>query len=165
VDHAAPAAPVVPVPAAPPPAAPAPAARAPVPAAGDLRPGLTLGLLSAQHGFIHAQTALLPLVFIAVTPVFGVGVGEMGLLLAVGNVLTGVVQLAYAPLQRVVSRRSLLGIGGMAFGAAMTATGLAASWGAFSLGTIAARVAGSPQHPVGNALIAEQRPARAAARR
>jgi MFS family permease len=146
------------------PAVPAvPAAPAPVPAAGALRPGLTLGLLSAQHGFIHAQTALLPLVFIAVTPVFGIGVGEMGLLLAISSVLAGAVQLAYAPLQRVVSRRSLLGIGGLAFGAAMTATGLAASWGAFSFGTIVARVAGSPQHPVGNALIAEQRPARARA--
>ena len=95
------------------------------------------------------------------TPVFGIGVGEIGLLLAVGNVLTGVVQVAYAPLQRIVSRRSLLGIGGLVFGAAMTATGLATSWGGFSLATIGARVAGSPQHPVGNALIAEQRHARA----
>ena len=65
-----------------------PAVPFPVPAPGDLRPRLTLGLLSAQHGFIHAQTALLPLVFIAVTPVFGIGVGEIGLLLAVGNVLS-----------------------------------------------------------------------------
>ena len=131
--------------------------------AAHVRPRVTLGLLSAQHGFIHAQTALLPLVFSAITPVFGIGVGEIGLLLAVGSILSGVVQLAYAPLQRVVSRRSLLGVGGLVFGAAMTATGLAASWGAFSLGTIVARVAGSPQHPVGNALIAEQRPERARA--
>lgn len=133
-----------------------------VPGAG-LHPGLTLALLSAQHGFIHAQTALLPLVFIAVTPVYGIGVGEMGLLLAVGNVLTGLIQLVYAPLQRVVSRRSILGVGGLVFGSAMAATGLATSWGAFSLGTVVARVAGSPQHPVGNALIAEQRDVRARA--
>ena len=127
----------------------------------DLRPRTTLALLSVQHGLIHAQTALLPLVFIAVTPVFGIGVGEIGLLLAIGNVLTGVVQIAFAPLQRIVSRRSLLGIGGLVYGAAMTATGLATSWGGFSLATIGARVAGSPQHPVGNGLIAEQRHARA----
>jgi MFS family permease len=133
------------------------------PAADDLRPRVTLGLLAVQHGFIHAQTALLPLVFIAVTPVFGIGVGEMGILLAVGSILSGVVQLAYAPLQRIVSRRSLLGVGGLVFGGAMAATGLAASWAAFSLGTIVARIAGSPQHPVGNALIAEQRPERARA--
>ncbi len=127
----------------------------------DLRPRATLALLSAQHGFIHAQTALLPLVFIAITPVFGIGVGEIGLLIAAGNVLAGGVQLAYAPLQRIVTRRTILGVGGIAFGAAMTVTGLATSWAAFSAATIAARVAGSPQHPVGNALIAEQRPERA----
>jgi FSR family fosmidomycin resistance protein-like MFS transporter len=147
-------------------AAPEPVARPRDPEAGadvDLRPRVTLALLSAQHGFIHAQTALLPLVFIAITPVFGLGVGEIGLLLAVGNVLTGVVQLAYAPLQRVVSRRTLLGAGGLLFGAAMTVTGLATSWAGFATATVVARVAGSPQHPVGNALIAEQRPVRARA--
>ena len=127
----------------------------------DLRPRATLALLSAQHGFIHAQTALLPLVLIAVTPVFGIGVGEIGLLLAVGNLSAGVVQLAYAPLQRVMHRRSLLGIGGLLFGAAMTATGLATTWAGFAAATVTARIAGSPQHPVGNALIAEQRRERA----
>jgi MFS family permease len=127
----------------------------------SVRPRTTLLLLSIQHGLIHAQTALLPLVLIAVTPVFGIGVGEIGLLVAASNVLAGVTQLSYAPLQRIVSRRSLLGAGGLLFGAAMTATGLAASWAWFSAGTIVARVAGSPQHPVGNALIAEQRPPRA----
>jgi MFS transporter, FSR family, fosmidomycin resistance protein len=129
----------------------------------ELRPRVTLGLLAAQHGFIHAQTALLPLVFIAVMPVFGIGVGEIGLLLAAGNVLAGVVQVAYAPLQRVVTRRTLLGVGGILFGAAMTATAFATTWAAFSAATIVARVAGSPQHPVGNALIAEQHAVRARA--
>jgi predicted MFS family arabinose efflux permease len=128
-----------------------------------LRPRATLALLSAQHGLIHAQTALLPLILIAITPVFGIGVGEIGLLLAIGNVLAGVVQLAYAPLQRVLTRRTILGVGGLVFGAAMTATGLATSWASFSAATILARVAGSPQHPVGNALIAEQRIPRARA--
>jgi MFS transporter, FSR family, fosmidomycin resistance protein len=140
-----------------------PAVAAPGPERVDLRPRATLALLSAQHGFIHAQTAVLPLVLIAITPMFGIGVGEIGLLLAAGNILAGVAQLAYAPLQRVVSRRSLLGSGGVLFGVGMTATGLATSWAWFSALTILARVAGSPQHPVGNALIAEQRPARARA--
>ena len=133
----------------------------PARAGEDLRPRATLALLSIQHGFIHAQTALLPLVFIAITPIFGIGVGEIGLLIAAGSILAGVTQLLYAPLQRKVSRRSLLGGGGLVFGAAMAATGLATSWAWFAASTTVARVAGSPQHPVGNALIAEQRPARA----
>jgi len=45
------------------------------------------------------------------------------------------------------------------FGAGMSATALATSWATFSAATIVGRVGGSPQHPVGNALLAEQYPA------
>lgn len=133
---------------------------APTPPAVELRPRLTLGLLSAQHGLIHAQTAVLPLVFIVVIDRFGIGVNDIGLLLAAGNILAGAVQLLYAPLSRVVTRRAILGVGGLVYGVGMTALATATSWLPFSLFTIVARVGGSPQHPVGNALIAEQRPVR-----
>ena len=133
---------------------------APTPPAVELRPRLTLGLLSAQHGLIHAQTAVLPLVFIVVIDRFGIGVNDIGLLLAAGNILAGAVQLLYAPLSRVVTRRTILGVGGLVYGVGMTALATATSWLPFSLFTIVARVGGSPQHPVGNALIAEQRPVR-----
>lgn len=128
--------------------------------AADLRPRLTLWLLSAQHGLIHAQTAVLPLVFIVVIDRFGIGVNDVGLLLAAGNILAGAVQLVYAPLSRVVTRRTILGVGGLVYGVGMTALATATSWLPFSFFTIVARVGGSPQHPVGNALIAEQRPVR-----
>jgi FSR family fosmidomycin resistance protein-like MFS transporter len=133
---------------------------APTPPAVELRPRLTLWLLSAQHGLIHAQTAVLPLIFIVVIDRFGIGVNDIGLLLAAGNILAGAVQLLYAPLSRVVTRRTILGIGGLVYGVGMTALATATSWLPFSLFTIVARVGGSPQHPVGNALIAEQRPVR-----
>jgi FSR family fosmidomycin resistance protein-like MFS transporter len=133
---------------------------APTPPAVELRPRLTLWLLSAQHGLIHAQTAVLPLVFIVVIDRFGIGVNDIGLLLAAGNILAGAVQLLYAPLSRVVTRRTILGVGGLVYGVGMTALATATSWLPFSLFTIVARVGGSPQHPVGNALIAEQRPVR-----
>jgi len=126
----------------------------------ELRPRLTLWLLSAQHALIHAQTAVLPLVFIVVIDRFGIGVDDIGLLLAAGNILAGAVQLAYAPLSRVVTRRTILGVGGLVYGVGMTALATATSWLPFSFFTIVARVGGSPQHPVGNALIAEQRPVR-----
>jgi FSR family fosmidomycin resistance protein-like MFS transporter len=133
---------------------------APTPPAVELRPRLTLWLLSAQHGLIHAQTAVLPLIFIVVIDRFGIGVNDIGLLLAAGNILAGAVQLLYAPLSRVVTRRTILGVGGLVYGVGMTALATATSWLPFSLFTIVARVGGSPQHPVGNALIAEQRPVR-----
>jgi len=124
-----------------------------------VRPRVTLGLVSAQHALIHAQTALLPLVFLPVIAAYGVGVGSVAFLLAASNLLAGVAQLVYGPLTRVMARRSILGLGGLVFGAGMSATALATSWATFSAATIVGRVGGSPQHPVGNALLAEQYPA------
>ena len=140
--------------AVPPPSAPAVSASAVV-----VRPRVTLGLMSAQHALIHAQTALLPLVFLPVIAAYGVGVDSVAFLLAASNLLAGVAQLAYGPLTRVVSRRSILGLGGLVFGVGMSAMALTTSWVTFSAATIVGRVGGSPQHPVGNALLAEQYPA------
>ncbi len=125
----------------------------------EIRPAITLALLSLQHALIHAQSALLPLVFIQVIDQFGVGVGEVGLLVAVGNILSGGIQLSFGWLTRVMSRRGILAIGGLVFGAGMSLTALATSWLPFSAATVIARLGGAPQHPVGNALLAEQYPA------
>ncbi len=123
-----------------------------------VRPRVTLGLVSAQHALIHAQTALLPLVFIPVIATYGVGVESVGLLIAVGNLLAGGMQLAYGPLSRVVSRHAILGGGGLVFGAGMCAMAFTTTWLSFAAATVVGRVGGSPQHPVGNALLAEQYP-------
>lgn len=124
----------------------------------DVRPRVTLGLVSAQHALIHAQTALLPLVFLPVIAAYGVGVQSVAFLLAASNLLAGGAQLLYGPLTRVVARRTILGLGGLVFGAGMSAMAFTASWATFSAATIVGRVGGSPQHPVGNALLAEQYP-------
>ncbi len=125
----------------------------------DVRPRVTLTLLSLQHALLHAQTALLPLVFIPVIARYGVGVEGVGYLVAIGNLLSGAIQVVYGPLGRVISRRAILGAGGLVFGAGMSAAALATSWLTFGVTTVVARVGGSPQHPVGNALLAEQYPA------
>ncbi len=123
-----------------------------------IRPRLTLGLVSAQHALIHAQTALLPLVFIPVIATYGVGVESVALLVAAGNVLAGGVQLVYGPLSRITSRHAILGVGGLVFGAGMSAMAFTTTWLSFCAATVVGRVGGSPQHPVGNALLAEQYP-------
>jgi MFS family permease len=122
----------------------------------DVRPAVTLGLLSVQHALIHAQSALMPLIFIQIIDQFRIGVGEIGLLIAAGNILSGVIQLSFGWLTRVVSRRGILGIGGLVFGAGMSALALTTAWIPFAVTNVVARVGGAPQHPVGNALIAEQ---------
>jgi MFS family permease len=123
-----------------------------------VRPRLTLGLLSAQHALIHGQAALYPLVYLAIIDEFGVSAGTIAVLAAVGSLLTGFLQLPFGGLTRVFSRRSLLGAGGALLGIMTTALATAGSFAMFAVIGVISRIGGAPQHPVGNALIAEQYP-------
>jgi MFS family permease len=57
-----------------------------------------------------------------------------------------------------VSRRRLLGAGGLLFGGGFAAQAVAPGFPAFAALNVASRIGGSPQHPVGNGLLAEQFP-------
>jgi MFS family permease len=125
----------------------------------EIRPMRSLGLLSVAHAVNHAQAVVLPLIFIKVIDEFGVGVPTIAFLAALGAFMSGMVQLSYAGLTRVVSRRRLLGYGGILFGGGFMLQALATSFVTFAIPSIASRIGGSPQHPVGNGLLAEQFPA------
>jgi FSR family fosmidomycin resistance protein-like MFS transporter len=126
--------------------------------ARPIRPMRTLWLLSAAHAVNHAQAAVLPLVYLALIGEFGVGVAAIAFLAALGNISSGLVQLSYSGLTRFFSRRSILTVGGIIFGGGMAAQALATSFGTFAIWNVLSRVGGSPQHPVGNGLLAEQFP-------
>jgi MFS family permease len=125
----------------------------------EVRPGRSLGLLSVAHAVNHAFVVLLPLIFLAIIDEFGVSVQAVAFLAAAGSIAAGVVQLSYAELTRHVSRRRLLGLGGVLFGGGFAAMALATSFVTFSIPNLVARIGSSPQHPVGNGLLAEQYPA------
>jgi MFS family permease len=118
----------------------------------------SLGLLSVAHAINHAQAVLLPLIFVAIITEFGIGVDTIAFLSALGAFAAGAVQLSYAVLTRVVSRRRLLGIGGILFGGGFAAQALATTLATFAIPNVVSRIGGSPQHPVGNGLLAEQFP-------
>ena len=124
----------------------------------DVRPGRSLGLLSAAHAVNHSFAVLLPLIFLAIIDEFGASVQEVAFLAAFGALVSGLVQLSYVELTRHIPRKRLLGVGGLLFGGGFAATSLATNFATFALPTILARVGGSPQHPVGNGLLAEQYP-------
>jgi MFS family permease len=128
-------------------------------AAVEVHPDRSLTLLSTAHAVNHAFAVLLPLIFLAIVDEFGVGVGIVAILSAVGALASGLVQLSYAELTRRVSRRKLLGFGGLLFGGGFAAQALATGFATFSIANVVARIGGSPQHPVGNGLLAEQFPA------
>ena len=64
----------------------------------------SLGLLSVAHAINHAQAVLLPLIYIAIIDEYGVGVPTIAVLAAIGAFVSGMVQLSYAGLTRLVSR-------------------------------------------------------------
>jgi MFS family permease len=124
----------------------------------EINPTRSLGLLSIAHAVNHAQAVLLPLIFIAIIKEFGVSVETIAFLAAAGSFASGIVQLSYAELTRRVSRRNLLGIGGILFGGGFAAQALATSFPSFAIPNVLSRIGGSPQHPVGNGLLSEQFP-------
>jgi MFS transporter, FSR family, fosmidomycin resistance protein len=128
------------------------------PVVTDVHPMRTLWLLSLAHAVNHAQAALLPLVYLAIIPEFHIDAAAIALLVAVANVSSGFVQFTYAGLTRFFSRRSLLTVGGIVFGGGFAAQALAPGFPAFAAANVVSRIGGSPQHPVGNALLSEQFP-------
>jgi len=131
----------------------------PRPAAGaGIRPIRTLWLLASAHAINHALAILLPLVYLRVIVDMHVNAAAIAILTAIGSLASGGAQLAYSALTRLVSRRSILVAGGLLLGGGMALQGIVGSFGAFSVANVASKIGGSPQHPVGNALLAEQFP-------
>jgi MFS family permease len=124
----------------------------------DVHPNRTLVLLSIAHAVNHAQAVLLPLIFLAIIKEFGVTIQTIAFLAAFGAVASGMVQLGYAELTRRVSRVRILALGGMLFGGGFAAQALATTFPSFALPNVLSRIGTSPQHPVGNGLLAEQFP-------
>ncbi len=122
------------------------------------RPGLTLGLLALSHAVIHAQSALMPLIYPIVIVEFALNPRDIGLFIAVTTAVGGSMQLLYGFLTRWVARPLLLGGGQLLFGTGLLISGLTHSVGQL-LGAISlARVGSSPQHPVGNAVLSDLYP-------
>ncbi len=123
-----------------------------------IRPLRSLWLLVIAHVVNHGQAVLLPLVFLRVIDEFHVSVAEVAFLSAIGSMAAGFIQLTFAGLTRVASRRAILGVGGLLFGGGFAAQALAPGFGLFALTNVLSKIGGAPQHPVGNGLLAEQFP-------
>ena len=126
--------------------------------APSARPWLALTLLALSHAVIHAQSALMPLIYPILSVQFALTPRDIGLFIAVTTAVGGSMQLLYGFLTRWVSRPVLLGAGQLAFGASLLVASVTRSVGQL-LGAISVtRIGSSPQHPVGNALLSDQFP-------
>jgi MFS family permease len=131
---------------------------APAAPPAGIHPERSLWLLSIAHAVNHAQAVILPLIFLKLIDEFGVSVGEIALVAAAGSIAAGVIQASYAYVTRRVARRWILTAGGLLFGLGFAAQAAATSFATFAVTNVASRIGGSPQHPVGNGLLAEQFP-------
>jgi MFS family permease len=122
------------------------------------RPNLTLGLLALAHSLIHMQSALLPLVYLAVIDQFSLDASAIGLFIAVTTVIAGLMQLSYGFLTRYIARPVLIGAGQLLCGVSLMLAGLANSIDQLLAAISGARVGASPQHPVGNAILSDAFP-------
>src|SRR6185295_1210685 len=93
----------------------------PDPPTPEIHPERTLWLLSIAHAVNHAQAVLLPLVYLEILSEFHVTLADVTLLVAVGSIASGFIQLSFAKLTRVWSRRSILAGGGILFGGGFAA--------------------------------------------
>ncbi len=122
------------------------------------RPGLTLALISTAHAVIHAQSALMPLVYAIVIVEFGLSERDIGVFIAITTAVGGAMQLSYGFLTRYIARPALLAGGQLIFGTGLLLSGLTSSiqqlLGAISI----SRIGASPQHPVGNAVLSDRYP-------
>jgi MFS family permease len=123
-----------------------------------IHPQRTLSLLAVAHAVNHAQAVVLPLLFLKVIDEFHVPVEAIAFVSAAGSLSSGLVQATFAFVTRRMARRWLMAAGGLLFGAGFAGQALATSFGQFAVLNVASRVGGSPQHPVGNGLLAEQFP-------
>jgi MFS family permease len=121
-------------------------------------PRVTLGLLALGHAVIHAQSALMPLIYPIVILQFQLDARDIGLFIAVTTAVGGTMQLFYGFLTRYVARPALLAGGQVIFGASLMVGGLSQSVVQLLGAISAARIGASPQHPVGNALLSDAFP-------
>ncbi|MDQ4036565.1 MAG: MFS transporter [Chloroflexota bacterium] len=122
------------------------------------RPGLALALIAVAHAAIHAQSALMPLVYPIVVVEYGLNERDIGTFIAITTAVGGSMQLAYGFLTRYIARPALLAGGQLIFGTGLLVAGLSQSITQLLAAISAARIGSSPQHPVGNALLSDAYP-------
>ena len=125
----------------------------------DVRPGRSLGLLSVAHAVNHAFAVLLPLIFLAIIDEFGVSVQDGRLPCRIRVARRRASCSSATPSSPATSRA-----GACSGSAACCSAAASPRWPLRRASrpshsrTITARIGGSPQHPVGNGLLAEQFP-------
>ncbi len=120
----------------------------------SLKRKTVFGIVCGTHLFNHLQSSMLGVLFPLMMKELDFGYVEIGFLTALYSMIGSLLQAVYGLVAARIKRGVMLGVGNIALGLSVLATGLAPSYG-FILGTrIASGVGSSPQHPVGSSILA-----------
>jgi len=119
------------------------------------KPQSILAMVSIAHATNHAYSTLMPLIYPIVVNEFGFSYTEIGIMVGVGSAASGLLQMTFGSLRRYVARRFWLGGGQVVMGISTALTSIASNFGFFFATNTAARIGGSPQHPVGSSILSD----------
>jgi len=120
----------------------------------SLRRKAVFSLVCGTHLFNHFQSSMIGVLYPFMMRELGFGYVEIGFLTAAYNMVGNLLQALYGFIAARVRRAVMLGLGNIALGLSVVATGFAPSY-QFILGTrLFGGVGSSPQHPVGSSILA-----------
>lgn len=118
--------------------------------------GRDLTLVSAAHAVIHAMTVLMPLIYPIIQREYHLSYTQIGLVVAIPNVVGGLIQVVFGLLSRYILRKVMLGAGNILVGVSTFFTGTIAGFWSLMAWSMLSRIAGAPQHPVGSSYLSDR---------
>src|SRR5713226_10172124 len=117
--------------------------------------GRDLTLVSAAHAVIHAVSVLMPLIYPIIQVEYHLSYTQIGLIVAIPNVVGGFLQIIFGLLSRYILRKVMLGVGNIFVGISTFFTGTIVGFWSLMTWSMLSRIAGAPQHPVGSSYLTD----------
>lgn len=118
--------------------------------------GRDLALVSAAHAVIHALSVLMPLIYPIIQVEYHLTYTQIGLIVAIPNIVGGLLQIIFGLLSRYLLRKVMLGVGNILVGIATFFTGTIVGFWSLMTWSMLSRIAAAPQHPVGSSYLTDR---------
>ncbi|GAC1565508.1 MAG: MFS transporter [Ktedonobacteraceae bacterium] len=115
-----------------------------------------LTLVSAAHAVIHALSVLMPLIYPIIQREYHLSYTQIGLIVAIPNLVGGLIQIVFGLLSRYILRKVMLGVGNILVGVSTFFTGTIVGFWSLMTWSMMSRIASSPQHPVGSSYLTDR---------
>jgi FSR family fosmidomycin resistance protein-like MFS transporter len=118
--------------------------------------GRDLTLVSAAHAVIHALAVLMPLIYPFIQAEYHLSYTQIGLIVAIPNLVGGLIQVVFGLLSRYILRKVMLGVGNIFVGVSTFFTGTIVGFWSLMAWSMVSKLAGAPQHPVGSSYLTDR---------